>query len=190
MRCSTRPESGKINFALNNSDLVRLRAQYRELVGEGDRFGVARRPEARRRREASKADRCRPQAAIHAEEKRIADVYVNEYQVAKARETELAATVAQLAGESGVSNQAQITMRELESSAETLRNLYNSFLQKFKEVNTVQTETMPVQNARIITRAAPPLYKSSKEAAGDSGGKHVARPPFGLRARHGTRMGG
>ena len=98
-----------------------------------------------------------------AEEKRIADVYVNEYQVAKARENELTTTVAQLAGEAGGSSQVQVTMRELESSAETLRSLYNSFLQKFKEVNTGQTESMPIQNARIITRAAPPLFKSTKK---------------------------
>ena len=84
--------------------------------------------------------------------------------MAKARESELAATVAQLVGETGTGSQAQVTMRELESSADTLRNLYNSFLQKFKEINTIQTETIPVQNARIITQAAPPLYKSSKKA--------------------------
>ncbi len=154
--------SGKINFALNNSDLVRLRAQYRDLTA----------------RETDLASRVGPKhaiivklraqietqrAAIRAEEKRISDVYFSEYQVAKARESELAASVAQLAGETGVNSEAQTTLRELEGSAETLRNLYNSTLQKFKEVNTVQTETMPVQNARIITRAAAPLYKSSKK---------------------------
>ena len=71
-------------------------------------------------------------------------------------------------------------MRELESSAETLRSLYNSFLQKFKEVNTVQTESMPVQNARIITRAAPPLYKSSKKPLAILAGSTVLRAPVGL----------
>ncbi len=116
------------------------------------------------------------QAAINVEEKRLSDVYVSEYQIAKAREAELSASVAQLAGESGVNNQALIRMRELESSAETLRNLYNSSLQKFKEVNTIQTESMPVQNARIITRAAPPLYKSSKKMLAILAGSTV----FGL----------
>ena len=73
-------------------------------------------------------------------------------------------------------------MRELESSAETLRNLYNSFLQKFKEVNTGQTESMPIQNARIITRAAPPLFKSTKKPLAILAGSTVARPPVGLSA--------
>src|SRR6267378_4305272 len=34
-----------------------------------------------------------------------------------------------------------------------------------KEINTIQTETIPVQNARILTKAAPPQHKSSKKAA-------------------------
>src|SRR5258706_1149537 len=103
--------------------------------------------------------------SIRDEEQRVADSYANEYQIAKTRESELAATMAQLVGEAGTSSQAQVKMRELESSADTLRNLYNSFLQKFKEINTIQTETIPVQNARILTRAAPPQHKSSKKAA-------------------------
>jgi succinoglycan biosynthesis transport protein ExoP len=101
--------------------------------------------------------------SIKDEEQRIADSYANEYQIAKMRETELAATMAQLVGEAGTSSQAQVKMRELESSADTLRNLYNSFLQKYKEINTLQAEAIPVQNARILTKAAP-AGKSSKKA--------------------------
>src|SRR5467141_2341250 len=103
--------------------------------------------------------------SIRDEEQRVADSYANEYQIAKTRESELAATMAQLIGEAGTNSQAQVKMRELESSADTFRNLYSSFLQKFKEINTIQTETIPVQNARILTRAAPPQHKSSKKAA-------------------------
>src|SRR5215467_11156101 len=99
--------------------------------------------------------------AIRDEEQRITDSYATEYQIAKARSTELAASVAELAG---TSSQAQVTMRELESSADALRNLYNNFLQKFQEINTVQTQTIPVRDARILTRAAPPLHKSSKKS--------------------------
>jgi polysaccharide biosynthesis transport protein len=102
--------------------------------------------------------------AIQEEEQQIAESYTKEYQIAKARESELAAAMAHSVGEAGTNSQAQVKMRELESSADTLRNLYNSFLQKYKEINTIQTETIPVQNARILTRATPP-YKSSKKAA-------------------------
>ena len=83
MRYSTAARSGKINYALNNTDLVRLRAQYRELV--------ARETDLKSRVDPKHAAvvKLRDQidvvlGAIHTEEKRIADVYVNEYQVAKA----------------------------------------------------------------------------------------------------------
>ena len=102
--------------------------------------------------------------AIRDEEQRIAGSYASEYQIAKARNSELAAAVAQLVGEVGTSSQAQVTMRELESAADALRNLYNSFLQKFNEINSVQTQTIPVRDARIVTRAAPPLHKTSKKS--------------------------
>jgi succinoglycan biosynthesis transport protein ExoP len=154
--------SGKINFALNNSDLVRLRAQYRDLTVRETDLESRISPKhvvVVKLREQIEALR----ATIRAEERRIADIYFGEYQIAKTRERELAANVAQLAGDIGGNSEGQTTLRELESSAETVRNLYNSTLQKFKDINTVQTETMPVQNARIITRAAPPLYKSPKK---------------------------
>ena len=64
--------------------------------------------------------------AIQTEEQRIADAYSNEFLVAKARETELAASAAQLTGETETSSQAQVTMWELRARR-YLRNLSNSF---------------------------------------------------------------
>ena len=155
--------SGVINYALNNSDLVRLRSQYRDLaarVAEMEaRVGPGHSAVLKLRKQIDML-----RAAIQVEEQRIGDSYVNEYRVAKARESELAARTAQLVEETETGSHAQVTMRELESSAETLRSLYAGFLQKFKEINTIQTEAIPVHNARIITRAVPPLYKSSKKS--------------------------
>ena len=107
---------------------------------------------------------------IREEEQRIANSYAHEYEMAKAREKELTSSMAQSLGRAEVSSQAQVTMRELESSAETLRSLYNSFLQKFKEMNTIQTQTIPVQNARIVTKAVPPLHKNSRKGLAVLGG--------------------
>ena len=144
--------------------LTKLRSEYRDVAARASELEVSVGPAHfavvklhKRMDELRKS--------IRDEEQRVADSYANEYQIAKTRESQLAATMAQLVGEAGTSSQAQVKMRELESSADTLRNLYNSFLQKFKEINTIQTETIPVQNARILTRAAPPQHKSSKKAA-------------------------
>jgi polysaccharide biosynthesis transport protein len=147
--------------------LTRFRSEYRDLAAKANELQASVGPghfaviKLRK-----KMDELR--TSIRDEERRIADTYTNEYQneyrIAKARESELAATAAQLVGEAGTSSQAQVKMRELESSADTLRSLYNTFLQKFKEINTLQTETIPIQNARILTRAAP-LHKNSRKAA-------------------------
>ncbi len=158
-----------ITSALNNTDLVKLRSEYRDLATKARELEVSVGPahfavvKLRKRMDDLRK-------SIKDEEQRIADSYANEYQIAKARESELAATMAQLVGEAGTSSQAQVKMRELESSADTLRNLYNSFLQKYKEINTLQAETIPVQNARILTRATPPNKSSKKAAAALAGG--------------------
>ena len=147
-----------INFALNNSDLVKLRSQYREVAARAadveSKVGSKHEVAIKLRHQAEEL-----QSAITSEELRIADSYSIEYQVAKARESELAATVANLSG----GTKAGSELRELESSAETLHKLYDGTLQKYKEINTIETETMPVQSARVITRAVPALSKNSKK---------------------------
>src|SRR5689334_1733736 len=157
--------SGVINFALNNSDLVRMRSQYRDVSAKltevTARVGNQHEIAVKLQRQTSDL-----KAAIQAEERRIADAYVNEYQVAAAREAELSASIAKLFGGSDATNE----LRELESTAETLRNLYNSTLQKFKETNTIENGSIPVQSARVISRAAPPLTKNSKKALAVMGG--------------------
>jgi capsular exopolysaccharide synthesis family protein len=96
---------------------------------------------------------------------RIVDSYASELQIAKARESGIIASMAQSVGEAEKSSPALVTMRELESSAATLRDLYDSFLQKVKELNIIQTQTIPIQSASIITRAVPPLHKSAARKA-------------------------
>src|SRR5207302_4577568 len=116
----------------SNSDLVKLRSQYRELaakltniesqyrtdVGPGHRDATTLREQM---------DGLR--ALIREEQQRIVDSYASELQVAKARESGIIAGMAQSVGEAEKSSPALVAMRELESSADTLRDLYNSFLQ-------------------------------------------------------------
>lgn len=150
--------SGLINFAMNNSDLVKLRAQYRDLMARvadiestvGPDHSVVVKLRAQIERVKNE---------IRAEEMRLLDAYASEYELAKVRESELIANLTELETKS----QAKIKLRELESSATTLSNLYNDLLQKFREVSTAQTETIPADNARIISKATPQLQKSVKK---------------------------
>jgi succinoglycan biosynthesis transport protein ExoP len=155
--------SATVTDALSNSVIIKLRSQYVDLAAKfaelENRVGPGHIAVVKLKEQMDEL-----RILIRAEEERIAGSYATEYQIAKARENELAAAAAHLVGEAGTSSQAQVTMRELESSADTLRNLYNSFLQKFKEIDT-QSATKPVQDARIITRAAPQLHTSSPKKA-------------------------
>lgn len=55
----------------------------------------------------------------------------------------------------------QITLDDLESRAQTYRKIYESFLQLYTE--TVQKQSYPGTNARVISRAEPPKYRSSPQ---------------------------
>jgi uncharacterized protein involved in exopolysaccharide biosynthesis len=52
----------------------------------------------------------------------------------------------------------QYTLEELESRALTYRKIFESFLQAYAE--SVQRQSYPVTNARVITRATPPKRRS------------------------------
>ena len=156
-------KSRNISFSMNNSDLARLRGQYQELKTKAEdverRVGSKHEAFIRMKRQADSVHE-----AIRIEEERLVDAYANEYRSAQTREAELTAAVAQLSGD------ADGQLRELESTAETLRNLQSGYLQKYKEINSAQSDTLPAQTARIITQALPQLHKSVKKSLGLFGG--------------------
>jgi uncharacterized protein involved in exopolysaccharide biosynthesis len=51
------------------------------------------------------------------------------------------------------------TLEELEATAQTYKKLYESYLQAYTE--SVQRQSYPATNARVITRASPPTSRSS-----------------------------
>ena len=51
-----------------------------------------------------------------------------------------------------------VQLRELEREAETYRTLYQSFLQRYQE--TIQQQSFPMTEARVITAASPPSIPS------------------------------
>ncbi len=89
---------------------------------------------------------------------RLADTYQGEYEVAQAREASLRESVAKATGVSSNANNLQVQLRELEREADTYRNLYQTFLQRYQEA--IQQQSFPVTTARVITNAQPPLKPS------------------------------
>lgn len=85
---------------------------------------------------------------------RIAESYKSDLNVAKAREKSLTDSVAQATGISATASETQVQLRELEREADTYKNMYQTFLQRYQEA--IQQQSFPVTEARIITRAAAP----------------------------------
>jgi polysaccharide biosynthesis transport protein len=86
-----------------------------------------------------------------------------DYENAKTRENELTASVERLIAGVRQRSLAQVNMRDLESASEAARSLYSNLLQKFQEISATHAQEIDVQDVRVVTRATPPLYKSSKK---------------------------
>jgi len=90
---------------------------------------------------------------------RIAQTYRSDYEIAKARDESISKSLADIVSVSQTANQAQITLRELESSAQSYRALHDNFLQRYME--SVQQQSFPITEARLITTATPPMGPSN-----------------------------
>ena len=67
-----------------------------------------------------------------------------------------------LVGASAGTNQTLVQLRELERESETYRNLYQTFMQRYQE--TLQQQSFPITEARVITAATPPSRPELSEA--------------------------
>jgi succinoglycan biosynthesis transport protein ExoP len=89
---------------------------------------------------------------------RYQESYKSEYDVAQARETSLEASVEKARGESVIAGETGVQLRELERSADSYKNLYQTFLQRYQEA--VQQQSFPITEARVITRPISPANPS------------------------------
>jgi succinoglycan biosynthesis transport protein ExoP len=98
---------------------------------------------------------------IRAEDERLAE---SDFENAKVRERELSANVERLIAGAKTRSLAQVSMRDLESASESARTLYVSLLQKFQEISAAHAQEIGIQDVRVVTRATPPLHKSSRKS--------------------------
>ncbi|MDE1159041.1 MAG: polysaccharide biosynthesis tyrosine autokinase [Neorhizobium sp.] len=94
---------------------------------------------------------------------RIAESYQSELDVARSREKQILLGVENATKVSVAASETQVQLRELERSAETYKNLYQTFLQRYQEA--VQQQSFPITEARIITRAVAPNDPSEPKKA-------------------------
>ena len=134
------------------SDIIRKLAEMQPLPSQ--QF-VARRPEAIRAEEGLRAI----EGQISAEEDRIIANVENDYAASRNNVIALKEQLKKLTGAGGVVNpDGQAKLREAQRVANANRQVYDSFLSKFKELE--QSQTMQEAEARIIESAHVPTQAS------------------------------
>ena len=143
--------------SLKNDVITKLRSQYLEYAQRvadwTHRVGPNHLAVIRLRNEMAEIRK-----SILDELRRIAESYKSDYQIAKQHEDSIQKQLSQAVSQSQTTNQAQVSLRELQSNSETYQALYDNFLQRYME--SVQQQSFPITEARVISPAARPLSKS------------------------------
>ena len=147
----------RVSDALNNPIITKLRSQYLELANrEADwskRYGRDHLAVVNLRNQLEEIRR-----STVDELKRIAETYKSNYAIAKRNQEDLEKRLAESVTELQATNQAQVLLRGLESSAQSYRTAYDNFLQHYTE--SIQQQSFPTTEARLISPATSPLEKS------------------------------
>ena len=147
---------------LNNPVIQQLRTKYLDFVNREANY--ARKYGANHLAVVNLRDQIRDlRGSISEELKRLREGYLSNYEIAKQEEQELEKRLAEAVSRSQPINQAQVPLRELESSAQNYRTTYDNFRQRYTE--SLQQQSFPVSDARILTSASPPSSKSSPKTA-------------------------
>ncbi|WP_289034206.1 polysaccharide biosynthesis tyrosine autokinase [uncultured Roseibium sp.] len=151
-----------VTEALNNSVIADLRSKFLEA---SKRYAEISQKLGANHVQALKfkSDMIEYQKVIFDELGRIAQSYRSDFEIAKSRELSLEGSLSSLIGESATTNETLVALRELERESETYRNLYQTFLQRYQE--TVQQQSFPITEARVISSARPPSGPSAPKKA-------------------------
>jgi succinoglycan biosynthesis transport protein ExoP len=143
---------------LHNDVITKLRQQYLEIEARESlwaaKYGANHLAVVNLRNQMGELRR-----SIYEELKRTAQTYQSDYEIAKKREESIQKSLSQVVAESQTTNEAQVTLHNLQSNAQTYRAIYDNFLQRYME--SVQQQSFPISDSRVITQATPPLIKSS-----------------------------
>jgi len=151
-------ETATVTDTLHNDVITRLRQQYLDLAArEADwegRYGPTHLAVVNLRNQMLEIRR-----SIADELKRIAETYRSDLDIARSHEEAVKQDLANLVAQSNQTSQAQVTLHELDANAQSYRALTDNFLQLY--MVSVQQQSFPVTESRLITEASPPLHPSS-----------------------------
>jgi polysaccharide biosynthesis transport protein len=151
-------ETATVTDTLHNDVITRLRQQYLDLAErEADwttRYGPAHLAVVNLRNQMREIRR-----SIADELKRIAEAYRSDLDIAKSHEETVKQGLATLVTQSNQTSQAQVTLHDLDANSQSYRALIDNFLQLY--MVSVQQQSFPLTESRLITEASPPLHPSS-----------------------------
>jgi succinoglycan biosynthesis transport protein ExoP len=149
---------GTVADSLRNDVITRLRQQYLDIAGReadwSNRYGPGHLAVVNLRNQMHEIKR-----SIANELRRIGETYKSDLEIAKSKEESALAALNASIAQSNDTGQAQIVLRELESNAQSYRALADNFLQLY--MISVQQQSFPITEARLITQASEPLRSSS-----------------------------
>jgi succinoglycan biosynthesis transport protein ExoP len=142
---------------LNNTIITQLRSRYLELANREANWSRKYGPNhlAVVNLQSQLRDL---QSSILEEVKRLRESYISNYEIAKQQLKNLESQLADAVSQSRTIDQAQVPLRELESSAQNSRAIYENFLQRYNE--SLQQQAFPISDARILSAATPPTSKT------------------------------
>ena len=108
--------------------------------------------------------------SIFAELKRIQETMKSDLNIALAREQSIQKGLADAVAQSQTTNQAQVSLKDLDSNAKALRTIHDNFAQRYAEL--LQQLSFPYPEARVITHATTGIKSSAKFYASDFLGFH------------------
>jgi succinoglycan biosynthesis transport protein ExoP len=150
-------DTATVTDSLHDDVITRLRQQYLDIAArESDwstRYGHDHLATVNLRNQMAEIRK-----SIDDELRRIAETYKSDYEIAMARESAVQKGLNDIISQSNDTNQAQITLRDLDSTAQSYRAMADNFLQQY--MMSVQQQSFPITESRLITQATPPLNKS------------------------------
>jgi exopolysaccharide transport family protein len=147
-----------VTDALSNPVITKLRQQFLDDQNKESEWSARYGADHQAARNL-RAEMAALQRAIWDEISRIAESYKSELQIAKSQEEAIDKRMMEVFQQSASTRQSQVRLRELETAANTYRGIYETFLSRFTQ--SVQQQSFPSTEARVVTAATPPGSPSS-----------------------------
>src|SRR4029077_14856826 len=140
-----------VTDALSNPVITKLRQQFLDDQNKESEWSARYGPDHTAARNL-RAEMAALQRAIWDEISRIAESYKSELQITKSQEDSIDRRMSEVFQKSPTTRQSQVRLRELETAANTYRNIYETFLSRFTQ--SVQQQSFPSTEARLVTVAS------------------------------------